>query len=173
MSVANVCAKTIYPIETDELLKNPGKGWMTMFEAAVDDPTLPSDIPSTLFYYRLSWDSTHVGADQYDWGSLDNAIQRAKLSGQQIMLRFMPAAAGASSPQWMADQNYNGWDCGDDGWHADLDDPRVRDHVSRFLKALGEHYDNHPSVQSIEINFLGCWGEGNDACDCPESALGT
>lgn len=172
LSVTLVYAKTTYTTETDELLKNPGKGWMTMFEAAVDDWTLPVDIPSTLFYYRASWDSTHVGPDQYNWSSVDNAIERAQLGGQQIMLRFMPIASGASSPKWMADRGFNGWECAG-GWHADLDDLRVRDHVSRFLKALADRYDNHPGVQSIEISFLGCWGEGNHACGCPESILGT
>jgi len=172
LSVTLIYAKTTYPTETDEILKNPGKGWMTMFEAAIHDPTLPDDIPSTLFYHRLSWDSVHIGDEQYNWRPIDNAIADAQAGGQQIMLRFMPVSAGASSPDFLRNMGANGWDC-DGGWHADLDDPLVRKHVSLFLKALAKRYDNHPGFHSIEINFLGCWGEGNSACGCPSSILGT
>jgi len=164
-------AVVVNPVETDELLKNPGKGWMTMFEAAIHDSTLPNDIPSSLFYYRPSWDKFHTGPDQYDWSGIDRAIEDAQAGGQQIMLRMMPVAAGSSSPGWMRDAGYNGWSC-DGGWHADLSDPNVREHVSKFLQALAERYDDHPGFHSIEINFHGCWGEGNAACGCPAAILG-
>lgn len=156
-------AVVIYPIETAELLANPGKGWMTMFKAAIEDRHLPPDIPSALFYLRIKWESVHIGPDKYNWNPIERAIQKAQRGGQQIMIRLMPIWKEGNSPLWMKHLGFKGYHCNLNGtkWVADLDDPRVQIQISKLLQKMGERYDQHPGVYCVEINFLGIYGEGH------------
>lgn len=169
LSITPVYAKTTYTTETDELLKNPGKGWMTMFKPAISDSNLPDDIPSTLYYVRINWEQVHTGPDQYNWGPLDSAIENAMRGGQQVMIRLMPIWSGGSSPDWMRQQGFNGYSC-EGGWSADLDDPNVQRHISKLLFEMGKRYDKDPGVHSIEINFFGVYGEGH-YYECPNHPM--
>jgi hypothetical protein len=161
-------AASVQPIATDELLKNPGIGWMTMFKPAVKDRNLPADIPSSVYYVRLNWETIHKGPDVYDWRPIDQAIEDALAGGQQIILRLMPVWAHASSPTWMQRDGAHGYLCNLNGpkWIADLDDPRVQNWVGLLLQAMGQRYDRNPGVFGVEISFLGVYGEGHFN-ECP------
>jgi hypothetical protein len=158
-------AKTIYTTETDELLKNPGKGWMTMFKPAIRDGNLPNDIPSTLYYVRINWEQVHIGPDQYNFKPLDSAVADALAGGQQVMIRLMPVWEQGNSPLWMREAGFRGYTCAGK-WSADLDDPRVQAHISKLLEEMGKRYNDNPGVHSMEINFLGMYGEGH-FYECP------
>ena len=174
LSNFSAAAKIVNPQETDELLKNPGKGWMSMFKAASQDSELPSDIPSTLYYVRINWEDVHIGPDQYSWARLDSAIADAQADGQQVMIRLMPVWGGGNSPLWMRDAGYNGYNCNVGGgkWSADLDDPNVQAHIDKLLQEMGKRYDDNPGVHSMEINFLGVYGEGH-YYECPNIPMPT
>ena len=149
--------------ETNELLKNPGKGWMTMFKAAVNDDRLLPEIPSSLYYLRINWSTVHTGIDEYNWFPIDQAIREAQRGGQQIMLRLMPVWEAGNSPLWMRQIGFGGYTCNLKGnkWVADLDDPRVQYQITKLLREMGERYDRHPGIHSMEISFLGVYGEGH------------
>ena len=163
LTVTAAWAATVMPIETDELLLNPGKGWMTMFKAARDDQYLPRGIPSAVYYIRINWESVHTGRDTYDWHLIDDGIKDALRSQQQLILRLMPVWHEGNSPLWMRDAGYDGYDCDLNGpkWVADLDDPRVQREIEKLLAAMGERYNHSPGVFAMEINFLGVFGEGH------------
>jgi hypothetical protein len=173
---AQLClAATIHPIETDEFLSNPGIGWMTMFGAATYGAPVPDGVESTISYVRIDWKDVHTGKGRYDWDRIDSEIEAAEEGGQQIMLRLMPVWESSGSPYWMQSAGYDGFSCSGK-WVVDLDDSRVQEDISDFLQELGVRYNNHPGVDSIEINFLGCWGEGNWACcgnQPPEPSMDT
>ena len=46
---------TVKPVETDELLANPGIGWETFHQTRKQDRNLPDWIPSTVHYARWGW----------------------------------------------------------------------------------------------------------------------
>jgi hypothetical protein len=169
MFIQTAGAAVVYPVETDELLKNPGKGWMTMFKAAINDKHLPADIPSSLYYLRINWEEVHTGPDEYNWNPIDQAIREAQKGGQQIMIRLMPIWEKGNSPLWMKDLGFRGYQCNLKGikWVADLDDPHVQVQISKLIQEMGARYDQNPGVYGVEINLLGIYGEGHFN-NCPD-----
>jgi hypothetical protein len=165
--IVGVQAKTVYPTETDEFLSNPGMGWMTMWKPASSDGNVPSGVTSSTYYFREYWEIIHTGDDQYEWWKIDNEIEKAMASGQQLMINIAPSGDCHSSPEWIKnDDRFTGYsyqykDTGCVEWVADLDDPDVQNQISKFLTQMGNRYDQHPGVDSIEISFFGLWGEGH------------
>ncbi|MFC1612101.1 hypothetical protein ACFL6C_14150, partial [Myxococcota bacterium] len=68
----------VEPVEIDELLFNPGIGWMTHGQPAISNTHIPPGIESTVHYKRIAWQDIHLGDGQYDWTPIDNQIGRGK-----------------------------------------------------------------------------------------------
>jgi hypothetical protein len=45
-------------------------------------------------------------------------------------------------------------------WCVNPEDPRYLEHFGGFIKALGQRYDGHPDLESVDISFIGPFGEG-------------
>ncbi|MFC1611844.1 DUF4832 domain-containing protein [Myxococcota bacterium] len=160
----------VVPVESDELLSNPGIGWMTFRQAAATNTHIPAGVTSTIHYRRIAWNAIHVGDDAYDWSPIETQIEQARESGQQYLFRVMPTNPSSnpptSGPEWMRDAGYAGFTHkhkgrGDELWVPDLDDPQVQVQVTKLLEQLGNRYDNHPDILAFEISFFGTWGEGH------------
>jgi hypothetical protein len=49
---------------------------------------------------------------------------------------------------------------GKDGWRVDPEDPRYVEYYGGMIKALGDRYDGHPDLESVDMALVGFWGEG-------------
>ncbi len=47
-----------------------------------------------------------------------------------------------------------------DKWKIDPEDPRYIQYFGGMIRALGERYDGHPDLESLDISLAGFWGEG-------------
>ena len=54
----------VVPKTTNAILANPGMGWQTFQQSALQDRQLPDWIPSTVYYARWGW----VGCSSGDHG---------------------------------------------------------------------------------------------------------
>jgi hypothetical protein len=95
------------------------------------------------------------------------------------MLRIVPQETiGKKAPEWLrrsapAFANYNGdvppWYRKIVGvqkpersrnWVIDPEDPRYVQYFGGMIAALGQRYDGHPDLESVDISIVGPWGEG-------------
>lgn len=157
--------------ETDTFLANPGQGWMSQARS----PKSPPRFPCSVVYIRFNWADVEPEPGQYRWGVIDDVIAAWKPHGATVAFRVMTCNAHSAgyyaSPKWLFDAGCKGFEYvrgGDDPTSGGARLPRIEPDYSHpvylarhgdFLKALGERYDGHPSVEFLDIGSYGIWGE--------------
>ena len=176
-------AVIVRPVEIDDVLVNPGIGFMTFQRFNGDDLNagqgwtegfpieyqdwdgdLANDHhPATsIAYFRVYWKFIEPESGQYRWDLIDRALDTARSRGQSLMLRIAPYGTGPERdvPDW-----YRGM-LGDEGtlpekkWQTNPEDPRYAHHFGGLIRAMGQRYDGHPDLESVDMSIVGAWGEG-------------
>ena len=163
---APIRTTTVTPSLTDELLANPGMGWQTFHCFANSDIHLDG-LPSSSAYFRLYWSEIEPVEGQIDFAKLDDLLARARRAGQKLALRIMCAGTDDAKihvPQWLRDKGCPGFDYQYEGkgprrWVPDMDQPLFQEAHFRLIAALGQRYDGHSDLDSIDIGSVGLWGE--------------
>ena len=163
--------------DTDELveytgfLKIPGVGFQTFFRFEDEDPNL-KQMPflSGSAYFRWMWEQVEQQEGMYNWDFIDNHLARARENGQTLEFRIMlewPGEYDIGIPQWLVDKGVNLrlTHCEDEDYYSpDLEDPVIKEHHAKLIRALGERYDGHPDLGSVDIGSVGLWGEWHEYC---------
>ncbi|MCL1859793.1 MAG: DUF4832 domain-containing protein [Oscillospiraceae bacterium] len=175
---------------TDELLVNPHMGFMT-FQRFNGDKLNALDLnngqgwtegypieyqkwdgeslknenhPDTsMAYWRVYWRFVEPEHRQYRWDMFDRALQTAHERKQTLMLRIAPYGSGK-------DQDIPDWYRASAGaepeikqrWRTNPENPLYAESFGEFIKAIAERYDGHPDLDSVDMSFIGYWGEGGD-----------
>jgi hypothetical protein len=45
-------------------------------------------------------------------------------------------------------------------WQVDPEHPWYVQHFAGMIRALGDRYDGHPDLESVDVSIVGAWGEG-------------
>ncbi|MEP7259188.1 MAG: DUF4832 domain-containing protein, partial [Flavitalea sp.] len=174
--------------ETDEVLTNPGMGFMTFqrfngdkvnedkgvgwtegkpIEYQKFDGNLKTkDYPlASIAYFRIYWRFLEPEMGKYNWKLIDDAIKTAHERSQTLMLRIAPYGQDSAEdvPDWyrkMVGQNRK-WSA--DYWIVDPENPLYAQHFGQFITALGKRYDADPDLESVDLSIVGFWGEGSGA----------
>lgn len=177
----------IKPKETDEVLINPGIGFMTFqrfngdelnegsgwtegfpieYQKFDGDLTNRDHPATTIAYWRIYWKYIEPEKGKYRWDMLDKALEVARSRGQTLLLRIAPYGTGDERdvPSWYRKMTGPGktWKFNSDvnGWMVDAEDPRYAEYFGGMIRALGERYDGHPDLEAVDISIVGAWGEG-------------
>ena len=176
----------VRPQETDEVLVNPGIGFMTfqrfngdrlnegnrwtegypIVYQPSDGKLVNQDHPLTsLAYFRIYWKFIEPAQGQYQWELIDRALQTAGERGQTLLLRIAPYGTGADNdvPDWYRRLVGPEKDLPLDKWRTDPEDPRYAEHFGGMVRALGARYDGHAGLESVDLSIVGAWGEGAGA----------
>jgi len=169
--------------ETDEILINPGIGFMTFQRFNGDDLNEGlrwtegkpidyqefdgnlenKDHPMTsLAYFRIYWRYLEPEMGKYNWPLIDIALKTAHERRQTLLLRIAPYGGGPEDvPDWYRSM-VGGPDLwpGQAKWRVDANDPRYAEYFGKFITALGRHYDGHPDLEAVDLAIVGFWGEG-------------
>jgi len=169
--------------ETDEVLINPGIGFMTFqrfngddlnegiswtegkpIEYQEFDGNLENkDHPMTsIAYFRIYWRYLEPEMSKYNWLMVDKALKTAHERRQTLLLRIAPYGGGTEDvPGWYRSM-VGGPDLwpGQAKWRVDANDPRYAEYFGRFITALGNRYDGHPNLEAVDLSIVGFWGEG-------------
>ena len=147
---------------------NEGKGWTEGFPIEYQPFTgrLENDrYPNTsIAYHRLYWRFLEPEEGQYNWALLDKALETAKQRKQQLMFRVAPFGTreGTDVPDWY--RNMVGEpkkrELPVHNWRVNPEDPRYAHHFGKLIRALGQRYDGHPDLDSVDLSIIGAWGEG-------------
>lgn len=175
---------TVRPVVTDELLVNPGMGFTTfqMFngdnlKAKVDvlgDPSIErhsqpekdfrnNGYPQTsIAYFRVLWSFIEPNEGEYRFGYIDSLLKIANQRDQTLMLRISPykGKPGTDVPDWYRAYVGDQRDFSHQKWVVDPEDPRYAHYFGNMIKALGDRYDGHPDLESVDVSIVGWAGEG-------------
>jgi hypothetical protein len=175
----------VRPQEIDDVLVNPGIGFMTFqrfngdqlnqgtkwtegypiqyqpFNGRLDNPNHPA---TSLAYFRIYWKFMEPEEGQYQFAVLDKVLETAASRGQTLLLRIAPYGTEADNdvPDWYRKR------VGDEStsklperkWRTNPEDPRYAECFGRMIRAFGRHYDGHPALESVDLAIVGAWGEG-------------
>jgi len=182
--------------ETDEVLTNPGIGFMTFQRFNGDDLNKGlrwtegnpieyqkfdgnmenKDHPMTsIAYFRIYWRFLEPEMGKYNWPMIDIALKTAHERRQTLLLRVAPYGGGpADVPDWYR-AIVGGPDLwpGQAKWRVDANDPRYAESFGRFITALGKHYDGHPDLEAVDLAIVGYWGEGENSAMLTQAAMET
>jgi len=173
----------VRPIETDEVLINPGIGFMTFqrfngddlneglgwteglpieyqkWDGDLENPNHPM---TSIAYFRVYWKFIEPTEKGYHWDLIDRALDTAHERKQTLMLRIAPYGTGDERdvPDWYREMVGEETNLPVKKWQTDPEDPRYLEHFGGMIKALGARYDGHPDLESIDLAIVGAWGEG-------------
>jgi len=173
----------VRPAETDEVLTNPGMGFMTFQRFNGDDLNqglkwtegFPieyqewdgnlenQDHPMTsIAYFRIYWKFIEPAEGNYRWDLIDRALDTAHQRGQALMLRIAPYGTGEERdvPGWYRSLVGKEGELPEEKWQTDPENPLYLRHFGGMIRALGDRYDGHPDLESVDLSIVGAWGEG-------------
>ena len=151
----------VRPKEIDDVLTNPGIGFMTfqrfngdtLNEAKgwtegkpivyqdFDGDLKNEDYPdTTIAYFRIYWKFIEPEQGKYRWDLIDKALKTARQRGQTLMLRIAPYGTGEKNdvPGWYRALVGDKKDWREKKWQVDPEDPRYVKHFTKMIKSLGE-----------------------------------
>jgi len=174
---------TVRPKEIDDVLINPGIGFMTFqrfngdalnpgkgwtegypivyqeFDGNLENKNHPM---TSIAYFRVYWKFIEPEMGKYRWDLIDKAMETAKERGQTLMLRIAPYGTGTDNdvPEWYRAMVREERKLPVEKWRVGPEDPRYAKYFGDMIRALGERYDGHPDLESVDAAIVGAWGEG-------------
>jgi len=156
-----------------------GKHWSefgpTEFPARKYEDVTPGYLPCTVAYCRWFWPLFEPEEGKYDWSVIEQALVTAEERGQTLQVRLMPhgSANQVPVPQWYRDKfktiervtHSKGKPCN----VPIYDSPEFLDKWGGVVTEFGRRFDGHPWLESVDMSFIGPWGEG--AGECSEDAI--
>ena len=155
----------IKPAVIDDVLTNPGMGFMTFqrfngdalnegagwtegfpleYQEFDGDLTNQDHPATTIAYWRIYWKFIEPEPGNYRWDILDQALEVARSRGQSLLLRIAPYGTGDQRdvPDWYRemvgprkDWKYNN---PVNKWIVDPEDPRYAENFGGMIRALGK-----------------------------------
>ncbi len=132
-------------------------------------------LPSTVSYCRWFWEIFEATEGEYDFSIIEQAMDVAKSRGQTVAVRLMAYGSGFQPqvPQWYSDQYpcetkivRNAKHCASDPGSREIKVP-IHDSPEYFkkwgdaIRAFAKIYDGDPRLESIDVAYIGPWGEGD------------
>ena len=173
----------VYPKESDELLLNPGIGFTTFqrfngdslntgegwtegypieYQEFNGDLTNKNHPQTTIAYFRVNWRFLETAPGVYNWGMIDKALKTAADRGQTLMLRISPYedVEDKNVPEWYREITGEKKYKKIKKWEVDPENPAYVNYFGGMIAAMGQRYDGHPDLESVDVSFIGHWGEG-------------
>ncbi|MHC4400938.1 MAG: DUF4832 domain-containing protein [Planctomycetota bacterium] len=173
----------VRPKEIDDVLVNPGIGFMTFqrfngdklnegqkwtegfpieyqsFDGDLENEGHPA---TSLAYFRVYWKFIEPAEDDYRWDLIDKALETAAERGQTLLLRIAPYGTRDDTdvPRWYRSMVGKESGLPVKKWRTDPEDPRYVEHFGGMIRDLGARYDGHPGLESVDLSIVGAWGEG-------------
>jgi hypothetical protein len=172
----------VRPVETQEILVNPGMGIQTFQRyngdvlnsgvkwseegpvGRIQAPTAAVDFPgSSVAYCRWHWATLEPEQGKIHWEIIDRALAEARRHGQRLAIRLMPYDPLHPLPKWYRESGARraNSDAKEGSiWEPDFSDPLYFKYWSALVAEAGKRYDGHPDLDSVDISTVGYWGEG-------------
>ncbi len=181
--------RRVRPTATDAYLGNPHKGCCT-FQRFNGDPLFEGTgwsekgptsfsppagevaegyLPTTVAYCRWFWNVLEPAPGEYDFAMIDGALAACEQRGQTLAVRLMPFGTrdDEALPEWYAA------DFPTEISHKKRrplvapvhDAPEYLQHYGNLIREFARRYDGHEFLETIDVAYIGPWGEGAGECD--------
>ena len=149
--------------DTDEVLLNPGKGFVdygTMIYKGAEDYV-------SIGYHRFNWVKIEPTEGDYHFEEIDHKIEAYKKLNKKFAFGIMCVNTSADleyvTPQYVFEKGAKSYDAKlDSGIYQKVPswtDPTYLECVNKFVKKLGERYNGDENIAFIDILSYGNWGE--------------
>lgn len=173
-----LAATAVCPIEIDDPLHNPLKGW------AIIDHALPGQIDAGKSASRAkdgtpfewfqnaailsTWAFVEPAQGQFDWSLVDQAMNYWSNAGKTLHIRFSTEDFGPwkGCPEWLYALGVPA-QSRDAQTFPDYTHPLYQQHLDRFLAEFARHFCNDPRIESIDLRGYGNWGEWHSGFEYP------
>ena len=158
-----------------------GKHWSESGPTGTEFPTrkhpgvTPGYLPCTVSYCRWFWDLFEPEQGKFDWTMMERALATGEERGQTLQVRLMPHGSSRQPkvPQWYRDK----YPTQERLTHKTppptnvpfYDSAEFLDTWGAVVTEFGRRYDGHPWLESVDMSFIGPWGEG--AGECSDEAI--
>jgi hypothetical protein len=180
--------RRVRPTPVSTYLANPHKGICTFQGFNGDDlfpgMTWPEDgptefiaprqsvadgyLPATVAYCRWFWRTLEPAEGKYDFTPIDRALEICAERGQTLSLRLMPFGSHrqAQVPEWY-DRKYPMTEHKHKSFTLRIPVHSSAEYLAGYgalIKEVGKRYDGHPLLETIDMAYIGPWGEGAGEC---------
>jgi len=146
----------------DSLNSNWTEGYPIEYQPFDGDLKNKNYPQTSIVYFRVYWKFIQPEKEHYNWNLIDKALITASQRGQKLMLRIAPYGPGIDQdiPDWLRKIIGESSNLAHDSWRVDPEDERYIDNFTEMVYKLGKKYNGHPNIESVDLSFLGFWGEG-------------
>lgn len=146
---------------TEKPVSNPLKGW------APWSGNEKEDFASTLAFVLVSWRELEPNEGEYAFDQVEKEYNMDQLRSKNVrfVLRIVCDYPGKEPhldiPDWLYQKIDGTWydSSYGQGYSPNYNDPVFLEAHGKLLEAVGQRYDNDPSIAYIELGSLGHWGE--------------
>ncbi len=148
---------------------NPGEKWSEEGPLAFPRPKFkiaPRYLPSSVSYCRWFWEVLEPREGIFDWTMIEGALKAAKARGQTLQVRLMPFGASGQPqlPEWYARKYATRTGSKPERRYVFLEPDYSKEEYFRtwgkVIREFGRRFDGHPDLESVDLAFIGPWGEG-------------
>jgi PKD repeat protein len=146
----------------NDIVPNPGMGWQSCDQVNTSGQDAQG-FKNKVAYIKYYWKDLETADGVFNWSTFDNRLTQARNSGQKVAFRVVVVDNLVSGPTWLRNLgvagtsfNYTG---GGTVWTPNYDDPVFQQKHFELLRVMGQRYNNHPDIDSIDIGTVGLWGE--------------
>ena len=131
-------------------------------------------LPTTVAYCRWFWELLEPKEGKYDFSIIEKAMETAEKRGQTLAVRLM--AFGAQTQPQVPEWYRKKYSCEVKTYKSAKQVAPVHDSDDYFekwgacVKAFAEKYDSDPRLETIDITYIGPWGEGAGECSQKQCA---
>lgn len=118
---------------------------------------------SSVAYIRVLWKEFEPKKGEYNFAFIQDILDKAKANNQTVMFRLMQHSTRETDdvPDWLKEEI----ECParPEGMRVKdtPTDQKFLDYFGKALRAIGERFDNNPTLSMIDISLPGSWGEGS------------
>ena len=131
-------------------------------------------LPTTVAYCRWFWALLEPEEGVYDFSIIEKAMETATKRGQTLAVRLMAFGAQTQPqvPEWYIDK----YGCEVKMYKSAKQIAPLHDSEDYFnkwggcIKAFAEKYDADPRLETIDVAYIGPWGEGDGKCSKEQCA---
>ena len=150
--------------DNQEVLLNPGKGWVLYNSKETDKY---NDVIS-IGYTRIDWCDIEPEEGVFNWNIIDEKIANYKNKGKKYSFGILCASSSSKSeyvtPKWVFDAGANYYTYYNKDRNITQIIPEWTDEIfleklNNFIKVLAERYDGNENIAFIDIRSYGNYGE--------------
>lgn len=165
------------PLQDDKtVLQNPHKGWFWHYiDNGLTSPWYRGETPEqddlpefpglNHLYLRVDWGDIEKEEGVYDFGFMEDILQRWGAKGYRFSLRFCTyegrVNANFATLEYVYRAGARGFLLPDGCLQPDYADPIFLEKLENFLKAAGARFDGDDRIELVDIGTYGTWGEGH------------